>query len=159
MVDLPVQFLSWQTVIGDSIAKHAAQFLSLLKNRHLVSHKGEIISRTDTSRTASYNSYLLSCSHRRYRKGNISCMIYCKSFQSSDIYRIIYHGPAAPYLAGMFTDQAADCRKGIILSDQPHRIPVPALCYQSYITGNIHSRRTLGYTGNRLVQFKFTSSS
>ena len=85
-------------------------------------------------------------------------MLHGKPLQPADIDRIIHHCPAAPGFTGMFTDQSADCRKRVILTDQTDRICVPPFFHQRHVPGNIHTCRALRHTWNRLVQRHRTTS-
>ena len=74
-----------------------------------------------------------------------------KTLQAADIDRIVHERSAAPLLAGMLADQAADSRERIVLADQAHCVSVTSLMDKRNIARDVHLRGTLVDTGNRLV--------
>ena len=59
-IDILIQSVLGQSVIGNTIAKHAASLFPFLKNNYLMPHQGQIISCCQSGGTAAHNRYLLS---------------------------------------------------------------------------------------------------
>ena len=150
-LNLVIQDLSRKTVGRDAVAQHAAQLLTLLIDRHIVAHDAEIVGRTEAGGTAADHGDPFAGGLHACRCRHLALMLHGKALESPDVHGIVHHGSAAAHLAGMLADETADCRQGIVLPDELHRILVSALMHQGNVARNVHVGRTLEHTGHGLV--------
>ena len=152
-----IQSFSGQTIAGDAVTEHTAQFFMFFKYFYMVSHQCQIICRTQTTGATTQNSNFLSCWFCARRCRHYARIIHSIPFQRTNVDGIIYHISAAPCFTGMFTDHSTGCYKGIVLSNKTYRICITFMGNQGNIPGNIHICRTEGHTGHRLVNVKQTA--
>ena len=153
-IDIPLQTFSRQSVVRNSIAKHAAQLASLLEDRRFMSHNSQEICCGKSSRTASDNGNFLACIiHSSRNRHCFTAVIYSIALDSPDVYSCIDQLSSAPCLARMFADMCTDCRERIVLSDQSYGIVVSACHYQSCVSRHVYAGRTKCHARYRLLAF------
>ena len=156
--DFLIQACSGQPIVGDSIAEHASQGFSFFINYCLMPHSLQIIRSAQTTGSSADNGDPLS---GRFCTGlwrHIAGMIDSIALDTADIDGIIQHVSPASRFTRMLTDIGTDGREGIILPYQSDSIGISSFLHQCDIAGNIHTGRTHGNTGNRLIQTGRTAS-
>ena len=152
IVDVPVQYLLGQAIVGDAIAQHAAQLGPLLVHRDLVPHQGQVIGGRQTAGAAADDGHRLARLRGLFRHGGVLPVVHGKALQPADIHRVVHHTAAALGLAGVFAHIGAGGGEGVVLADEPHRVAVTALPHQGHIAGYIHMGRADGHTGDGVAQ-------
>ena len=158
-IDIFIQSVLGQTVIGNTVTQHSSQRFSLFVYVYLMSHQRQIISSCQSGRTSSYDSYFFTGGDITLRYLYLICrdLIHCEFLQSTDIDRAVYQVSAAFCLTGVFTDKCACRGKRIVPADQIDGICITMFADQRNISGNIHMCRAMGNTGNLLSHFRLTS--
>ena len=151
-LDLRIQQMPGETVVGDAVAEHTAQLLGLLIHGDLVAHKGQVVGAAEAAGAAAHNGDLLAGGRGALRLGHLPCVVYGVALEAPDVDGVVDHVPAAPSLAGMLTDVGAGGGEGVVLADQPHRVGAVALAHQGHVAGNVHSCRAQSHAGHRVFQ-------
>ena len=115
-----------------------------------MSHDRQEVGRRQSGRPSADHRNLLAGIVHLLRYRNISTVIHRETFETSDVDRRVYQNSSAALLAWMLTDQRADRRERIILTDQSDSVRVPFMLEQRNVTRNIHAGRTHRHTRYRL---------
>ena len=118
MLDIALQNLLRQTIIRDTIAKHATQLGTLLINRNLMPHLRQIIRRRQPAGTTADNADGFACFLIQDFRRLCLCVIHRKAFQTADIDGIIHHRAATVCFTGMHADIRTGGREGVVLPNQ-----------------------------------------
>ena len=154
-VNLGLQALARQTVAGNAIAQHATQVMTLLKDRHLMAHHGQVVGTGKAGRAAANHGDALAgvVHYMRFMVVEIT-MLNGKTLEGEDVHRVVDHAAAAVHLAGMLAHQAADERKRVVLADDLDGIGIAAGLDQRNVTGNVDMRRAARDTRNAGLAIK-----
>ena len=158
-IDIFVQSVLGQTVIGNTVSQHSSQRFSLFVYIYLMSHQRQIIGSGQSGRTSSYDSYFFAGGDITLRHLYLICcnLIHREFLQSTDIDRAVYQVSAAFCLTRVFTDKCACRGKRIVPADQIDGICITMFTDQRNISRNIHMCGAMGNTGNLLSHFRLTS--
>ena len=141
-VDLGLQALARQAVAGDAVAQHAAQVMTLLKDRHLMAHHGQIVGTGKAGRAAADHGNALAgvVGHAGLVIVEVA-VLNGKTLEGEDVHGIVDHAATAVHLAGMLAHQAANERQRVVLADDLDGIGIAAGLDQRNVTGNVDVRR------------------
>ena len=149
-VDIPLQPLSRETVVRDTVAEHTAQLRAFFENGDLMSHDGQKICRRKSGRAAADDSDLLAGVVHLFRDRNIAAVVHRETFQTADIDRRIHQRSSAALFARMLADQRTDGRERVVLADQSDRVCVSFVLQKRDITRNIDPCRAHRHARYRL---------
>ena len=141
-VNLDLQALTRQTIAGNAVAQHAAQVVTLLKNRHLVAHHGQVVGTGKAGRTAADRGDALTGVVHYMRLMVVEVAVLDgKTLKGEDVHGVVDHAATAVHLAGMLAHQAADERQRVVLADDLDGIGIAAGLDQRDVPGNVDMRR------------------
>ena len=150
-MDVVVQPVLGQPVVGDAVAQHAAQLGQHLKDGDGMAHQAQVIGcRQAAGATADHGHTLAGVGRavgRRHSAGTVGR----HPLESADIDGVVDHIAAAPGLAGMLADIGAGGGEGIVLADQPDGVLIASGAHQRDIAGDIDGSRAQRDAGHRLA--------
>ena len=140
-VDLGLQTLARQTIAGDAVAQHAAQVVTLLKDGHLMTHHGQVVSAGKAGRAAADHGDALTgvVHYMRFVVVEVA-VLNGKTLEGEDVHGVVDHATATVHLAGMLAHQAADERQRVILADDLDGIGIAAGLDERNVPGNVDVR-------------------
>ena len=141
-VNVLIQPVFGQTIIGNPVPEHTAQLRQHLKYGCLVSHQLQIVSRAKPSRASAKHCHFLAGGRGACRRVYLACVICRHPLQPADIHRVIHHISPASRLTGMLTDKTTCGGERIVLADQTDSIRIASLSDQGNIPRDIHMSRT-----------------
>ena len=152
IVDVPVQNVLGQAIVGDAIAQHTAQLGPLLVHGDFMAHQGQVIGGSQAAGAAADDGHRLARLRGLFGDGGVRAVVHGKALQPADVHRVVHHAAAALGLAGVFAHIGAGGGEGVVLADEPHRVAVTALPHQGHIAGHVHMGRADGHTGHGVAQ-------
>ena len=152
MLDIPVQHILGQAVIGDAVAQHAAQLGPLLIHGYLVAHKGQIVGRRHAAGAAADHGHGFAGGRGLGARQLGFGIIHSIALEPADIHGIVHHAAAALAFARVLAHIGACRRERVILADQLYGIAVAPLADQRDIARDIHMCRAGRHTGHRVAQ-------
>ena len=149
-LDLRVELLARQAVVGDAVAQHAAEVLALLEDLDAVAHEGQVVRAREARRAAADDGDALL-------GGGlddglvVARVLHGVALEAADVHRVVHHAAAAVHLAGVLADEAADQRQRVVLADEAHGLGVAAGLDERDVAGDVHAGRAAGDARHGLV--------
>ena len=152
-LDLPVQGLLRQAVVGDAVAQHAAGLLLRLEHGDGHPLAGQVVGGRQPGGAAAHHRRPAAAARGQQRvvalrRGQVQ--VGHEALQPVDPHRLVHQVAPAGLLAGARADAAAHRGEGVVLLDQPQRLGVAAVGDETHVALHVDPGRA-GLGAGRLA--------
>jgi hypothetical protein len=152
-VDLLVEHVAWQAVFGDSHPKHAARFVGLLEDSHLVPHPGQVVGARESGRTRADDADAFgSGAWRGVGEWSVELEVAERALDRMNGDGLVEMPAVAVIFARMVAHPTGDGRHGVLSQQQVARFVHATLAQEVHVSLDVDPHGTAGITwGNAIV--------